>query len=432
MSDLSLATPVETLLTLAAESNGDFFTGRQIITFRNRDTSQADRIGSLSVSDATRVASSSDFAEGLVDFNALGDADYVVFDELNIAVSSGRQEVASQVSSLSVNAAESSILAVEPEIFVFSLQGAAEYLRGFSAAVERIRQDLAPGGALQPGAEFEDNAALAAATWGLIATRAASSAFSGRGIKVAILDTGLDMNHPDFRGRPIVSQSFVTGQPPQDGNRHGTHCTGTSCGPKSPPGQPRYGIAHEARIFIGKVLSNSGSGTSAGVLAGMNWAVANRCDVISMSLGGAGGPFAYYTQAGQAALNAGCLIIAAAGNASRRPATIAPTGAPANSPTIVSVAALTQALAVAPFSCGGKVDIAGPGVDVFSSVPMPVRYSTLTGTSMATPHVAGCAALLAQSNPAFRGTALRAALLRSARRLPLPASDVGAGLVQAP
>jgi subtilisin family serine protease len=194
----------------------------------------------------------------------------------------------------------------------------------------------------------------------------------------------------------------------------------------------RYGIGYGAQIFVGKVLSNSGSGTQAQVLAGMNWAIANKCAVISMSLGAQIPVQPSYTAAGAAALAAGCLIIAAAGNASSRPGVINPAGAPANSPTVMSVAALDSLLRVAVFSNGGKIDIAGPGVNVFSSWPRPTLHNTISGTSMATPHVSGCAALWAQSNHALRGSALRAKLVATARHLPAPPSDVGAGLVQAP
>jgi subtilisin family serine protease len=208
---------------------------------------------------------------------------------------------------------------------------------------------------------------------------------------------------------------------------HGTHCIGTACGPKAPAGTtPRYGIGYRSSIFVGKVLTNSGSSVGGSVLAGINWAIANRCQVISMSLGGAGGPVPAYTAAGNAALNNGCLIIAAAGNEA------SPTGQPANSPSIMSVASLDTSLSPSSFSNFGKVEIAGPGRDVFSSVPRPTRYGIKSGTSMATPHVAGCAALWAETSPNLRGILLWRKLQATAKRLPFPASRVGAGLVQAP
>jgi len=241
-----------------------------------------------------------------------------------------------------------------------------------------------------------------------------------------VLDTGMDLGHPDFAGRAFVTQSFV-GQPVQDLHSHGTHCIGTACGPKAPVGStPRYGVAFRAPIFVGKVLTNSGSGTTASVLAGMNWAIANRCPVISMSLGGPGPVQAAYTAAGTSALSRGCLIIAAAGNDA------AATGAPANSPTIMSVASLDRTLSPSSFSNFGKVEIAAPGRDVFSSVPRPTRYGTKSGTSMATPHVAGCAALWAETSPALRGMALWNRLQTTAKPLPFSPVRVGKGIVQAP
>ena len=222
--------------------------------------------------------------------------------------------------------------------------------------------------------------------------------------------------------------SFVADQEVQDLHGHGTHCIGTACGPKSPPGSsPRYGIAYGCSIFVGKVLSNTGSGTQAQVLAGMNWAIAQGCQVISMSLGSSSPVNTAYTAAGQAALDSGCLIIAAAGNSAPNP-----TGSPANSPTIMSVASLDKDLRLSSFTQRGKIDIAAPGRDVVSSVPMPGRYGTMSGTSMATPHVAGCAALWAQTSPNLRGLSLWRKLQETARPLPFPATQVGAGLVQAP
>jgi subtilisin family serine protease len=113
-----------------------------------------------------------------------------------------------------------------------------------------------------------------------------------------------------------------------------------------------------------------------------------------------------------------------------------PVNSPANASTIMAVGAIDRALRIAPFSCGGRnvgqdVDIAAPGVDVLSSIP-DNKYDRFDGTSMATPHVAGIAALIAQSDPKFRGWALWTRLLQLSRRLQLPARDVGRGLVQAP
>lgn len=417
-------------------SNSALETGRRIITF-SPETMEAGLAGIREVARGS-VAMSSDFDGQDVDVVGAAGAGALVFEELGVAVvdeatGAGMSEFSVTGKGLS---AEASALAInEPEIFMFpSGIDTAEYLRGFAAAAARIRDDLAGDAPGQPDGSSDDPAAaVSGQTWGIAATRAATSRYSGRGIKIAILDTGFDFRHPDFLGRSIVHSSFIAGESTQDGNGHGTHCTGTAAGPRAPAGAvPRYGVAFDASIFIGKVLSNAGSGSSASVLAGMNWAIANRCQVISMSLGGGGGPYAYYTQAGQQALNAGCLIIAAAGNASNRPGIIAPVGAPANSPTIMAVAALDPNLGVAFYSCGGpQIAIAAPGTSVFSSWPMPVRYKTIPGTSMATPHVAGCAALLAQFNAGLRGVGLRNALRVMAKPLPRPPSDVGSGLVQA-
>jgi len=435
MADVMLTATVDEMLENGVATASGMYIGRQIVTFKpGADAATAQNF----IPDPTmRVASTADFADHVVDFGALGDAAALVFPELNVAVVAAPAAAdPAFVQAAAAPDVDSPILAIEPETFVFPYaEGWQDYLRGFAAAADRIAHDLAgadAAAARMPAPQLEEVAA-AAATWGQIATRATTSRFSGRGIKVAVLDTGFEFRHPDFQGRAFTQQSFIAGQTAQDGNGHGSHTAGTACGPRMPAGVPRYGTAYEASIFVGKVLSNTGGGTSGTVLAGMNWAVANRCEVISMSLGADGvPPQTYYTQAGQNALNAGCLIIAASGNASRRPGVIAPAGAPANSPTIMSVAAVDANRRVAFFSAGGKVNIAGPGVNVFSSWFLPKRYETEMGTSMATPHVAGAAALWAQSNSALRGQRLWNALVQHALHLPFPASDVGAGLVQCP
>jgi subtilisin len=423
------ATADDLLLAILNQGGDTTKTGRFLMTFK--EGGAAAGMKSLQSKRGLRVANARDFKNQAVNLADAGDAHAMVFPEIGVALVGGAAAVEHGITTAEFVAADSATQSVDPEYFMFSSQiNPGDYLRGVLRTAEMIYQDL---GSLTGAEVLGDVSATAiGATWGLRACKVPPSNFDGNGIKVAVLDTGFDLGHPEFAGRPIVSNTFV-GQPVQDLNGHGTHTAGTACGPQSPSGPlQRYGIAFRARMFIGKVLTNSGSGTQAGVLAGMNWAIANRCEVISMSLGAPIPPQPSYTVAGAAALGAGCLIVAAAGNSSSRPGTIKPAGAPANSPTIVSVGALDSSLRVASFSDGGKVDIAGPGVNVFSSWPRPQLHNTISGTSMATPHVAGCAALWAQSNASLRGIALRAKLTSTARHLPFPATDVGAGLVQAP
>jgi subtilisin family serine protease len=291
----------------------------------------------------------------------------------------------------------------------------------------------------QAGPAIADESSV---TWGLQATKAIDSQFSGAGIKIAVLDTGFDVNHPDFLGRKITTKSFVSGEDVQDGNGHGTHCIGTACGSKAPSTLPRYGVAYNAEIFAGKVLSNEGSGTDSQILQGIEWAIANGCEIISMSLGGATQPGQSYSRIyetiAQRALKRGSLIVAAAGNESnRKSGIIKPVARPANCPSVLAVAAIDANLRVANFSTqginpqGGQVDIAAPGVNIRSSWPLPDQYNSISGTSMATPHVAGIAALHAEAS-GLRGQELWNLLVRSAQRLPSPSVDVGTGLVQAP
>jgi len=429
-ADRAVSSSADDLLIAALERGGDTSkTGRFLMTFKEGAATAGTK--ALNARKGMRVANARDFASQAVDLQAANGADAVVFPEIGVALVSGDAAAEHGLTTAAFAEEDEHTHSVDPEYFMFASQlNAADYLKGVLHTAEMIAGDL---GELAPSLVPSDVAVqVAGVTWGLSACRVPHNQFSGKGIKVAVLDTGFDLGHPEFAGRSLVTNSFV-GQPVQDLHGHGTHTTGTACGPQAPAGPiQRYGIGFGAQIFVGKVLTNSGSGTQAQVLAGMNWAIANRCAVISMSLGAAIPVQPSYTAAGAAALAAGCLIIAAAGNSSSRPGVINMAGAPANSPTIMSVAALDSSLRVGVFSDGRKVDIAGPGLSVFSSWPRPTLHNTISGTSMATPHVAGCAALWAQSNPALRGAALRAKLVATARHLPFPASDVGAGLVQAP
>jgi subtilisin family serine protease len=270
-----------------------------------------------------------------------------------------------------------------------------------------------------------------------------TSRFSGQGIKVAVLDTGFDFRHPDFRGRAIINRSF-SGFPVQDIHGHGTHCVGTACGPQRPAtGVRRYGVAFGAQIFVGKVFNNNPSpGAATGnVVAGIDWAITNGCRVVSLSLGAAiNQKILQYEVPIQRALNRGTLVVAAAGNNASRPGNVGFVEPPANADAAMAVAAIDSQLRIASFSArsslvtgvGGRVNIAGPGVSVFSSVPVAKgRHAFFNGTSMATPHVAGIAALLAQSTR-LSGAALWNKLVQTCRPLNLSSMDVGAGLVQAP
>lgn len=426
---LHVSTDTESLMLAAIERGGDLATtGRFLMTFK--EGAEEAGVKFLESKTGMRVANARDFKNQAAVLEEAGDADCFVFPEIGVALMGGQSAAAYDMTAEAEVAEDSPVLSIDPEYFVFANGiNASDYMKGVLHTAEMIARDLGA----EVGAPAEEvTPSVLGVTWGLAACRVPPSVRDGNGIKVAVLDTGFDLGHPEFAGRNFVTSTFV-GQPVQDLHGHGTHTAGTACGPKTPPGAvPRYGIGFRTRIFIGKVLNNSGSGSQAQVLAGMNWAVANRCEVISMSLGSQSPVQPSYTAAGAAALANRCLIVAAAGNASNRPGNIQPAGAPANSPTIMSVAAVDSALRVAVFSNGGKIDIAGPGVNVYSSWPRPTLHRTISGTSMATPHVAGCAALWAQTNPALRALALRARLVATARPLPFPPSDVGAGLVQAP
>lgn len=424
-------------------------TGRFLITMA--PGSQRSLIKTLKDSAGLSAASTADFDNSKVNIESLGGADALLLEHLSVAIVSSKD--AQQIQSLEMAVADDSnpIVAIEPEQYVqaindqgFLTSAGRDYVRGYRDGVAgwagRLLEGSTEEASMGGGTVAQTFADTPQFTWGLQATRMHTSAATGAGIRVAVLDTGFFSPHPDFAGRQVIAATFV-GQPVQDGHGHGTHCIGTSLGDRmGAGGVRRYGCARQGVILVGKVLSNAGSGADGGILAGINWAIQNGARVISMSLGApvtvGTPPTVAYENAGRAALNAGSLIIAAAGN-SGLSATEFPVGRPANSPSIMAVAAVDQNLQRAPFSCrqanpnGGEVNIAGPGVAVFSSTKIPPRYAVMSGTSMATPHVAGIAALWSQRTGA-RGTALWQRLVSTARAIGQPATLVGSGLVQAP
>jgi subtilisin family serine protease len=321
---------------------------------------------------------------------------------------------------------------------------------------------------------MESDAAAAPSAWGIAAVQADASTFDGAGTVVAVLDTGIDNNHPAFQGVTIVEQDF-SGSGNGDGAGHGTHCAGTIFG--RDVGGTRIGIARGVdKALIGKVLDNQGSGTSEMIFRGIQWAIDQGADVISMSLGfdfpglakeltDGGWPTDLATSAAleayranlrafdalmaqakaMAAFGKGAVIVAAAGNESHRDVDKnyeVGASIPAAADGVVSVGALQRstngAYSVADFS-NTFPQVSAPGVSITSAKPGG-GLQTMSGTSMATPHVAGVTALWWQAVrsmpvPPLPSTVL-AKVLASARSDVFAASvdveDRGVGLVTAP
>lgn len=341
---------------------------------------------------------------------------------------------------------EDAIKALEPERIVRVVQqsNSVDYIRGWREATDALTSSL-----MQQHQGLADQSPVLT-TWGLLCTKVASNRYSGENIRLAILDTGLDLSHPDFQGRKILTANFVGDSSPfHDRIGHGTHCIGTACGPLRPMRGNRYGIAYQAQIFAGRVVDDTGYGGDFNVLQGIDWAIDNLCDIISLSLGSpwlpGDLPFSLaYERAAQKAVGAGCLIVAAAGNEADDPRFVGAVGTPGNSPSVLTVAAIDSALSTASFSDRVRPDapgvkgpdLAGPGVEIYSAWPVTDgEYNSISGTSMAAPHVAGIAALHAEAHPGLRGKALKDFL--QSRCLSLGdgvqrIGEIGRGLVQAP
>jgi len=250
-----------------------------------------------------RVVSTSDFGRASSVPNDLDGADVQYFERFGIAIvreASGRLDSylsrtvqAHMVQNARPERVYRSMRLVEDETIEMtaeSLDGRASlrYIRGYRDGVnELVERILEERHGVKPGVARRRTASDTAVTWGLGAIGADISRYSGRGIRVAVLDTGFDDTHPDFRGRAVTRKSFVTDSSDDDVIGHGTHCIGTACGPRTPATGARYGVAHGAEIFAGKVLGDDGYGTDRSIISGMEWALESGCQIISMSLGGA-------------------------------------------------------------------------------------------------------------------------------------------------
>jgi subtilisin len=401
------------------ERNQQKFTGRTLCMFKESVPSGG-IIKKASTMANLKIASIKDYKSDFTKYkDAFKTGDGIYFDELGVMIVNPQKE--ESVRSFTTKSASLKNMTSEPERYVYAI-GAKN---SKSAAAKQFADDKI-------------------ATWGVHATNVLNSPFSGKGIRIAVLDTGLFDKHPDFKKRKITLVSKVSKKKisPQDKDGHGTHCTGVSMG-KTNAENLRYGVAHESEIFMAKVLDDDGRGVDGDIVAGINWAITNKCRIVSMSLGGEaefGEEFSTtFENIARRAMGFGTIIIAAAGNESQRSSNLLkPVGHPANCPSIMAVAAIDNNLQIADFSCtsdtakGAQIDIAAPGVGIFSSYIRPENHEFLDGTSMATPFVAGIAALYLQKNPNLKPLELWSLLMQKAKRLNIPSIDAGAGLVQAP
>ncbi|GAA4911324.1 subtilisin family serine protease [Stackebrandtia albiflava] len=248
--------------------------------------------------------------------------------------------------------------------------------------------------------------------------------FDGEGTTVAILDTGVDADHPDLAGRITASQDFTGGGNPSDHDGHGTHVAATVAGTGEASDGSRAGMAPGADLVVGKVLG-VGGGQASWIIAGMEWAVAQGADVVNMSLGtnvptDCTDPIAEATRA--LTEQDDTLFVLAAGNAGLRETVTSPGCVE----TVLTVGAVDADSQTASFSSRGptlgdlrvKPDIAAPGVAITSAYagsPGGNHYRQMSGTSMAAPHVAGAAALVRQAHPEWGARQIKEALTSSVK-----------------
>jgi subtilisin family serine protease len=270
------------------------------------------------------------------------------------------------------------------------------------------------------------------------APQAWQAGYTGSGVPVAIVDTGIDATHPDLAGKVAAAANFTGDGKAGDDVGHGTHVASTVAGTGAASAGKYKGVAPDAKLYDAKVCNWTEGCQESWIVAGMQWAVAEQhAKVVNMSLGGEDTPEVDPLEQAVQTLTAqyGALFVIAAGN-SGADETI---GSPASADDALAVAAVDKSDQLAPFSSRGprsfdaalKPEITAPGVDIVAArskdnqISDPTgpdgRYTTLSGTSMATPHVAGAAAILAQQHPDWKPGQLKTALVNSAK----PNPDLG-------
>ncbi|MDP3565389.1 MAG: S8 family serine peptidase [Methanoregula sp.] len=260
------------------------------------------------------------------------------------------------------------------------------------------------------------------------ANRVQAAGNDGSGVRVAVIDTGIDYTHPDLKDVYAGGYNFVNGNNnPMDDNGHGTHCSGIIAATGSQKGI--YGTAPGVSLYGVKVLDHWGYGYTSDVVQGIYWAKNNSMQVASMSLGSSGDSQAMHDAVDNATEN-GVLIVAAAGNSGSVSGVGETMGYPAKYDNVLAVAAVNKHNHRAFWSSTGfNLGVSAPGVKIRSSVP-GADYATYSGTSMATPHVAGVAALVYGAHPDWTNLQVKQKIISTAT--PLGNHWLyGAGLVNA-
>lgn len=271
--------------------------------------------------------------------------------------------------------------------------------------------------------------------------------YDGKGVKVAVLDTGVDATHPDLKGSVLKAKDFSDSGSTDDRQGHGTHVASTIVGSGAKSHGKYKGVAPGAKLLVGKVMDDTGFGTDSAIIAGMQWAVAQGAKVVSMSLGSTDthGVDPMEKAVNDLSASSHALFVIAAGNEGPSDTTV---GSPGSAAAALTVAAVDRHDKIADFSSRGptadgalKPDIAAPGVDIVAAraahggegEEVAPGYVSMSGTSMATPHTAGAAAILAQEHPDWTGERIKAALTASAKPLTgTTAYEAGAGRVDLP
>ncbi|MEI5101755.1 S8 family serine peptidase [Streptomyces sp. PmtG] len=265
--------------------------------------------------------------------------------------------------------------------------------------------------------------------------------YTGKGIKVAVLDTGIDQTHPDLKGVEVIEKNFTAARDAKDRMGHGTHVASTLAGSGAKSGGAYKGVAPGVRIMDGKVISEDvGAGYESDITAGMQWAVDKGAKIVNMSLGSLDTAGTEPMEEAVARLSGKALFVASAGNEGPDAGTLT---TPGSAPAALTVGSVDERDEIAETSSRGptadgvaKPDLTAPGendITAAASTHGPAAadgYVAMSGTSMAAPHVAGSAALLLQQHPTWTGPQLKAALTGSAKPNPtLNPLQQGAGRV---